>query len=349
MKVSLHIGFTKTGTSQFQFSMSNSEKELAKQKIFYPESGRKFNAHHGLVNLLIQQRVNTAGEPTTDFNTLIKEIKEKEAKGFERTVISSEALMLAKAPLEGLHKLISEFDVKVYAFVRPPISWVNSMLNQTYKNILYDRPHVDESIDQHGRAKRFIDAGMKFHRRLEVWEDIVGKANMVVACLNPGDDFMSTILDTMSIELHDNIQRDFKSSNASFSAESLQYLAWLAKNKNVYNHDEKVRFMNILGDYSKISGTKVSNYIPPALWDLAIEKAKLSREKISKHYFGGAEVLSEKLPFSTHFDFENYDPKIVLQVNSYVLMRLDRRIQEVRAMNSSPVNKVISKIRNPKE
>ena len=65
MKINLHIGHTKTGTSQFQYLMTQSKEKLKEIGVLYPEQGIKFNAHHGLVQLLISQPSPSAGDPTS--------------------------------------------------------------------------------------------------------------------------------------------------------------------------------------------------------------------------------------------------------------------------------------------
>ncbi len=331
MRVDLHIGFTKTGTSQFQYLMANSSKLLKKQGVYYPLSGRKYNAHHGLVNLLVHQRINTAGDPTATLSGLRREI---DGQKCSRVIISSEGFMLAKDARDGLMQLSNNYDLRVYAFLRPPISWVNSMFNQVYKNILYDRPYVDESLSQYKRAERFINTGMKFNERLDTWKRLLGADRLRVCCLEQGSNFAQGIQSALNVKLASDTMGPTSKNNTSLCGDAMHYLAWLAEERKAYNHQEKVRFMNILNDYSSLSGTPVENYIPLELESETYAQAKKANRLISNAYFGGKTILAEKNPFNSYFDVSDYDESSVLRVNRYVLSRLNERVDYFRLISN---------------
>lgn len=49
MRLVLHIGNHKTGSTAIQTALSNSYKHLVSNGILYPKAGRARNAHHNLV------------------------------------------------------------------------------------------------------------------------------------------------------------------------------------------------------------------------------------------------------------------------------------------------------------
>lgn len=323
MKLDIHIGHTKTGTSQFQNLMTISQDELAKQGILYPKSGVKFNAHHGLVRLLVEQKVKTVTDPTVSFEEFVSEVK---AANLPRVIISSEGFSNAQAAKAAFALLDKEFDVSVHLFLRPPISWLNSQLNQTYKSILYEDAYSGDGEAQYQLVESLINDDMQFQKLIQVWEAIVGVDRFNVHCLESGDDYLLKITDALNVTLDFERLRKV-STNPSLCGDSLNYLSWLSGRKAEMNHAEKVRFINILNEYSKKSGKKVNNFIPNSLTSLAQEQSQVTRDEISAKYFNHRDILSERKLVSAPFDFDNYDSESVLKVNAFVLSKLDRHVQ----------------------
>jgi len=81
MKIYIHIGFGKTGTTSIQDSLYRNNELLSSQGFLYPKTGLRGTGHHNLC----KYSPHEGGE----FNALVKEI---EAQNSSTVIISSESL-----------------------------------------------------------------------------------------------------------------------------------------------------------------------------------------------------------------------------------------------------------------
>ena len=182
--VFIHIGMHKTGTTSLQLFMSRASKELAKQHILYPRSGRsesfrKINdGHHNLAFFLRKKR-----DVILDKEWVELAIEIENWNG-DRAVISSEEFHpLKEVGIAQIKKYLTDCDLHAIVYVRNPLSYARSAYKQRMKMGTYAggfgtfiRDHVEH-----------LDYGALLRR----WEEGLGAGRVLLrifdkAMKNPG-------------------------------------------------------------------------------------------------------------------------------------------------------------------
>ena len=145
MKLYLHIGIEKTGTSSIQSFMDKNRKKLLNNYgLLYPKTGLWFDkSHHELAfSVINQDRYDSAGiDMDTMFNNLM--IEANNSKECKSVLISSEIFRSIHKREEFdifIKKIKSLFDeIEIILFLRDQSYWILSMYNQYVKdpNIKY--------------------------------------------------------------------------------------------------------------------------------------------------------------------------------------------------------------------
>ncbi|QEW23930.1 hypothetical protein LA6_006168 (plasmid) [Marinibacterium anthonyi] len=116
MKIVLHIGTNKTGTSSLQAFLALNRDNLAREGWVYPEAGRDGVAHHGLAS--------AAAHGMNDLRQMVDDIM-AEAQGHEGVILSSEALH--DSPHVGrLAEAFSGHEVRIIVFLRDYLDYLSS-------------------------------------------------------------------------------------------------------------------------------------------------------------------------------------------------------------------------------
>lgn len=128
MKLILHIGNHKTGSTAIQTSFSLNEKALADSGILYPETGRIKNAHH--LWSLNMRRVTVPGfKDVIDIEELIVQLQEEiSVKNPNIVFMSSEEFFPANInDYSNISKLFDLFDsVEVVCVLRNQVEHIES-------------------------------------------------------------------------------------------------------------------------------------------------------------------------------------------------------------------------------
>ena len=135
MKIVLHIGMNKTGTSSLQFACSRNQKVLAEAGILYPEFGQEYSAHHGIAfgihrHTTKKKRQNDRWAQLGDdwINKL-----EHEASDYDVVLLSSEAFHHLGDPSE-VARAFSGHDVKIVVYLREHFSYIRSWYQQNVQD-----------------------------------------------------------------------------------------------------------------------------------------------------------------------------------------------------------------------
>lgn len=124
MRVFLHIGTNKTGTSAIQNFLYNNPELLASHKILYPSTGRgSAPAHHTLAESLA-----VAPERANEFRFQLL----KEAEGFDTIVLSSEAFRVY--PPGPLAQMLYGIPTEVVVYLRPHMQHLSSWYREGVKS-----------------------------------------------------------------------------------------------------------------------------------------------------------------------------------------------------------------------
>jgi len=135
MKLVIHPGWYKTGTSAVQSFFSSNYEQLIERKILYPKSGRFIdNAHHGLA-LSYQERTGITPDIKTSEEILSSISKEILDSKTEIVIVSSEL-----SPVYLAHKSFCRF-VKAHNFsvsllftIRPQRDILISLYKEIFKS-----------------------------------------------------------------------------------------------------------------------------------------------------------------------------------------------------------------------
>jgi hypothetical protein len=148
MKIVLHLGQGKTGTTALQASLSAAAGHLRARKVLYPDFGHRYIAHHLLValcgdpNCMPRWEVDKLGGPEgtraaarSAWKTMLEDIRRDPP---ELLVLSSEYLLEmldtdGKRHLAGLLSDLSS-DITPVMYVRNPVEHFRSRLQQSLKN-----------------------------------------------------------------------------------------------------------------------------------------------------------------------------------------------------------------------
>lgn len=129
MRIYLHIGTHKTGTTSIQTTLAANEDTLRKQGYLYPKSGRPNNkyipyAQHQLAFSL----VGLHDTPRSVWDAFHEEVR---SEGFERIIVSAEDFSLAKGEeIRALRTLLTGYEVRVVLYLREPVDFMKSLYSE---------------------------------------------------------------------------------------------------------------------------------------------------------------------------------------------------------------------------
>jgi hypothetical protein len=127
----VHIGFAKTGTTSVQGALSMARPQLAAHGVIYPGRQR----YHKAAGVYISRTVPRLGDPKVRERDWTRLVRQTEAAGDNRVVISSE--WLAETPIDNVRRVVNELGgerVHVVATLRPLVRIMPSTWQQYLQN-----------------------------------------------------------------------------------------------------------------------------------------------------------------------------------------------------------------------
>ncbi|MBN2286724.1 MAG: hypothetical protein JXI43_09775 [Tissierellales bacterium] len=229
-QLSIHIGTNKTGTTSIQQTLYHSSQYLLSQRILYDTSLHPNNHHIAPIFSAMQySKYNKHGVLDMSVEDMEKRfITSFSRNDFDHYIISSEFLLnKTDDDLKRLHAVVSPFfeDIKIIVYVREPIAYCTSQVQQRMKAIRREAFGIREEI------KTFKEHIQYNHIRR--WADMFGRSNLVLRRFDKkflfnGDvveDFFS-LIDTTDIEFN---RLSIKHSNFSLGKNSVLFLEQLNK------------------------------------------------------------------------------------------------------------------------
>ena len=179
MKIFLHIGWHKTGTTAIQRMLFQHRVALRERlRVDYPDSARRKIAHAPLAWSLAAERGKA------DPGELVAKLKaEVRARGLERCIVSSEVFsMLRPERVEQLAALLREDEVRVIGYVRRQDQYLESRYNQMVKFA-----PVRLAVDFPEFVARQVQAGpLDLERCFAAWAAAFGKPALCVRLYDRG-------------------------------------------------------------------------------------------------------------------------------------------------------------------
>lgn len=138
MRLNLHIGYNKTGTTAIQSFLNGNRERLLANGILYPATGVYDNAHYSFSQFFM-------GQPSSDEvragDQFIENLADEIAKsGADEVIISSEYLMQAnKQIIKKIRMTVDDHfsgvdEIRVVVYLRRHDEWFESVFNQAIKS-----------------------------------------------------------------------------------------------------------------------------------------------------------------------------------------------------------------------
>lgn len=177
MKLYLHIGYPKTGTTAIQEFLSLNRGSLRQDGILYPLTGIVKFAHHDLPWVFRQDKRATPGLNLDGISQhLAAEVVDAEDAEF--AIISSEGFVFMLQPEEVRNWLGVMFDeIIIMVWLRQPLRWIQSDYNQGVKGWRQLSCTYDEHIC---RVLKQRNSPMNYYYMLSRWADVFGWENLQV-------------------------------------------------------------------------------------------------------------------------------------------------------------------------
>jgi hypothetical protein len=261
IKVVIHIGPPKTGTSAIQYCLQHDRPRLAKNGIYYPK-------HTTDVNGISSGNLNNIYDVTNSGRFLNKSKVNKlinlcEKLGMNTLLLSSEFFF------ENMNEVSSAFpDAKFIAYIRNPLDSFESLYNQSVK-----RHHKVDLIKGPPKLPKF------YLKKLETIVDTIGESHFILRAYSKSAFVGGSIIDDFYSVL--NIPAPAytsKNINPSYSFEALEFKRWI---NQFCSHSVALRADKVLqsfegdsGGFSLIEPKKYALYKDEALSFLNIMKSK---------------------------------------------------------------------------
>ncbi|MDD9945246.1 MAG: hypothetical protein OXU20_29655 [Myxococcales bacterium] len=255
MRVLIHIGSTKTGSSAFQAYCDSQRDALGRLGVLYPSVGVVDGAHH----LLAAASHPTAHRMHADFFEQQNKPREKlffemaseieaqaQQSGCHTLLLSSEYLwgVFPEEVYAAWRKAFAFAPIQVGALLRRPDNWVQSVYLQAVKN------GQQQDFDTwYAQAKTVPRGGHDFYRVLRNWADITAEHEahvLVYEDLVKTGRFCTSVLGSLCEQASSSsaLHEDNPTSNPSPDLETLDLL--LAVNRSDIPAETQKKLRNIL-------------------------------------------------------------------------------------------------------
>jgi hypothetical protein len=224
MKMLLHIGAHKTGSSSVQFFMHQNYAKLLDMGILYPQSGISRFGHHPLaLSCKPKQRQSEKVGLGLDgeLDAILREIGSSPA---ERCVLSSEEFFVTDPQkIERVASALSGHDVRILAFVRRP----DTMFMSIYTGRLRKSNIAHTDYQRLLSKPEQISQDLLFERQINNWARVFGRENIELRCVETGDSVEAVMraigiepMGPIGLELREGLSR----RNSSMPSEALTVL-----------------------------------------------------------------------------------------------------------------------------
>jgi hypothetical protein len=243
MKILIHIGAHKTGTSSIQLFMHQNHQRLLNRGILYPHSGIRRYGHHALA--LSCKPSSRSGEKTgLGFDGELEPIlREIEAASVEQCVLSSEAFFVTDP--EKIQRLASAFsgaDIRILAFVRRPDTMFMSIYTNRLKKLKKKADLAKLSYHQYLERPDRLSRDLEFETQIDIWAGVFGRQNIDLRRVEEGDS-VDAMMSAIGIDPESPLAADLKDGLPlrGNRARSNEALALLKLAKETLDDEKAVR------------------------------------------------------------------------------------------------------------
>lgn len=321
MKVILHIGWHKTGTSSLQtFLLNNKTVLLEHHGILFPDTGLISNAHHKLAwslqDPLISQwakKVSFRIPAEEIFTVLFTECRNKNAG---TVLISSEEFsQTEKYRIERLASVLKEHQVTIVAYVRRQDKYLESLYNQLIKTS-FMRYKLDFSRFIGNKIK---EGGLNYMDYFSQWSEAFPGAEFIIRPYErewlPQNDICHDFLACVIKSENNNFSFNPKEENESLGFRSVEFLKRM--NRISLSGSQHDKMVSLLKEMEK-EESKHRGLLSGEERQHILNVFQHSNQQFSAQYLGGKDpfMLSEnekkeQLPEYTEDDFINMLARIL--------------------------------------
>lgn len=220
MKVYIHIGYPKTGSTAIQWHVFANRDWFEKRGVYIPRTGYWSGLGHAY--LAIAASTETALTSESSLAGLVNELDECSRAGFNSALLTWEGFALAGDPLIlALGDALAEHEVVLLAYVRDQASLFQSLVLQSLKNL---RDFSQVPAVEQGAPVKGVPDYLDFHAVFARWESIfTGQLTVRVrlfdrTCLRDGD-VVTDFLGWLGLSLDEDFSLQRNEINDSLSAE----------------------------------------------------------------------------------------------------------------------------------
>ena len=282
MKLYLHIGNHKTGSTTIQGNLHKSKEVLLrKYGILYPDTALLKGAHHLFPSTVLGKTELFSEQIESNYLELLELLKnEISQKNPETVVISSEMFFLfTKKEISKLDILFSMFnEINIIVYLRNQIDQFES----TYKfNILWKESR--EKNDFSSFLSRQTNSQYHFYdKKLRIWKNIFPKSNIIVKNFN--DEIKKGFLNNFYKSVLD-IGHNVVEVKANASLSRLSSLLLRAANSEQITLDDRNNYIELLTKLDKkYLHAKKERLYSEVQYKFIVEKYSGSNESLKQEF-----------------------------------------------------------------
>ncbi|HDY92146.1 MAG TPA: hypothetical protein ENH67_05705 [Pseudoalteromonas sp.] len=284
VKVVIHIGPPKTGTSAIQFCLQQDKQRLAENGIYYPK-------HATDVNGISSGNLSSVYDITNTERSISKTKVSKLLASCEKLKMHT-LLLSSEFFFERMSEVVGIFpEAQFIAYIRNPLDSFESLYNQSIK-----RHHKIEPIKKPPLLPKF------YLTKLERFVDEIGADKFVFRSYSKHAFFGGTIVDDfysiLSIQPPSNTRVTI---NPSYSFEALEFKRWI---NQFCSPSLALQADKVLQSFD--SSSAGFSLIEPQMFDLYKAQAFKFLKKLSHKYsVFGSEQLLEDVQNTKQADFKS--------------------------------------------
>jgi len=188
MKILIHIGAHKTGTSSIQFFMHRNYERLLDLGILYPRSGIRRYGHHALA---LSCKANERRSERTGLGRdgeLEMIMREIESSAADRCVLSSEAFFVTDPRnIARVASAMKELDVRILAFVRRPDTMFMSIYTSRLKKMKNPQKQRNTDYRRYLEAPDQLSKDLAYEEQIDNWASVFGRDKIDLRRVETGD------------------------------------------------------------------------------------------------------------------------------------------------------------------
>jgi hypothetical protein len=239
MKVYLHIGFGKTGTTSIQDYLFFN-REVRKSDYFYPEIGLRGSGHHNLATYGKDEFSDFEKNLYANLKQNLKNLNEKIP-----TIISSEFFCFSKPScVKNIYYYLHEFDVGIVFYFRKQVPLIQSAFLQWQRMGWNYQGTIEDFFKVHAQSFDFM-------KRIGPWAEFFGEKRILARLYDRdliGEDVCADFLKLIGVNLV-NYQPLKAPSNESILPDFSEIISLI--DKNGISGEERQKIIKKIVELSK--------------------------------------------------------------------------------------------------